>query len=77
MKNVTLEIIRDTEGFQDDLVVRCDGKEIGRGSFGGEPEDNSIGRTYRWVPKIIGTLAIALGAEVSPIVTRDRTEEDD
>jgi len=45
--------------------IFIDGKMVGSGSFGGEPEDNSEGRDYAWVIPTIKSLASSLGANVT------------
>lgn len=45
-------------------IVEVDGEEIGRGRYGGEPEDNCRFRDYGWVECILKTLAEELGAKV-------------
>ena len=44
--------------------VLVDGVLIGQGSYGGEPEDNSRWRDYRWVEPLLKKLAEVLGASV-------------
>lgn len=47
-----------------ELVVYKDGAEIARGSYGGEPEDNCVGRDYAWVRPVIAQIIRELGGEV-------------
>jgi len=47
-----------------ELVVLVDGAEVARGSYGGEPEDNTCYRDYSWVRDAIETVSKKLGAEV-------------
>lgn len=48
-----------------ELRVYVDGEQLPLvGYFGGEPEDNTRGRTYRWVDSLLSMLADRLGAEV-------------
>lgn len=56
-------------------IVEIDGKEIGRGRYGGEPEDNYRFRHYGWVENLIGKVAKALGAEVEKEVKTLTPEE--
>ena len=51
-------------GDRTELVIYKDGVEYFRGSYGGEPEDNSHYRSYAWVAKAIAKVAAELGAEV-------------
>ena len=63
-----IELVYETEKTEWDerteLVVLADGEEIARGSYGGEPEDNSHHRDYSWVRDAIAAVAVTLGAEV-------------
>ena len=45
-------------------------------NYGGDPEDNSRNRDYRWVEPLLKKLAESLGAEVT-IEVEDRGERDD
>ncbi len=47
-----------------DLVIYKDGVEFFRGSYGGEPEDNTHYRDYNWVAEAVAMVAKELGAEV-------------
>lgn len=53
------------------LVVELDGKFLGSGGFGGEPEDNMRCRDYAWVEPLLVDLAQALGAEVEQVELKD------
>jgi hypothetical protein len=44
--------------------VYVDDELVGGGSYGGEPEDNSIHRDYAWVEIVLADLAKKLGADV-------------
>lgn len=60
--------------YEDEVIgveVFIDGKSIGRGGFGGEPEDNSENRDYGWVIPMLNKLAKELGAEVEETETND------
>ena len=48
----------------DTIEVFVNGKSIGKGYYGGEPEDNSRSRDYVWVEEVIKSLAKELGATV-------------
>lgn len=48
----------------DEIEVLVDGHSMGTGHFGGEPEDNTKYRDYRWVEPMLVKLANSLGAEV-------------
>lgn len=66
--NIELEYQTETTKFGDErteLVIFVDDKELCRGSYGGEPEDNSHYRDYSWVRDAIQTVAEALGANVT------------
>lgn len=56
----------------DTVRVLVDGKEIGRGTYGGEPEDNTRSRQYSWVEPLLGKLSEELDATIS----YTQTEED-
>lgn len=47
-----------------ELIIQVDGEEIARGSYGGEPEDNSHYRDYDWVRRALEVLAKKLGHNV-------------
>jgi len=51
-------------GDRTELVIYLDDKEFYRGSYGGEPEDNTYYRDYSWVRDAMEGLAKALGANV-------------
>jgi len=62
-----VDLIYETEtswNERTELVVKIDGVEVARGSYGGEPEDNTYYRDYSWVRDAIETVAQKLGAEV-------------
>jgi hypothetical protein len=67
--------IDDYWGSHTDLVVLMDGVEVGRGSYGGEPEDNTHFRHYDWVRELIATVAKKLGAEVELSAKEIQTDE--
>lgn len=46
------------------IEVFLDGKSLGWGGYGGEPEDNSRHRDYSWVEAILERVAEGLGAKV-------------
>jgi len=63
-KKVTIRV-EDTDGYEPTSIeVLVDGKPIGDGSIGGEPEDNNIVRSYSWIVPLVHDLAKKLGAEV-------------
>lgn len=68
MPTVRIERVFVEDGSEADPYyetrVYVDGEFIGRGDYGGEPEDNSIFRGYDWVQPILAKLAEKLGAEV-------------
>lgn len=57
------EVIGDWDS-RDRIEIWVDGKSIGGGSYGGEPEDNTRSRDYSWVEDVIAELAKELGATV-------------
>ena len=65
---VTIKSITDYEfdvyNCHEITSVEIDGKRIGGGWYGCEPEDNRRCRTYKWVEQLLKTLAEKLGAEV-------------
>ena len=67
MRNVRLEYFTENSDWDErtQLVVYVDDKELYRGHYGGEPEDNSHYRDYSWVRDAMGELAKELGAEVT------------
>jgi hypothetical protein len=62
-------------GDRTDLVIYKDGVQFFRGSYGGEPEDNSHYRDYSWVSEAIAKVARELGAEVEHTSTDLKAEE--
>jgi len=61
---VVISLTSDKYESNVELTVTLDGKVIGKGSYGGAPEDNREYRTYSWVRPLLGDLAKALGADV-------------
>lgn len=55
---------KDKYGFSETTRVYVNDKQIGEGTYGGEPEDNLRCRDYSWVEDLFATLAKSLGAEV-------------
>lgn len=55
------------------VEVIVDGRKIGGGWFGGEPEDNYEFRRYRWVVPLLKKLALELDAVVEE-TARDAEE---
>lgn len=53
------------------VSLELDGKDIGGGEFGGEPEDNSAERDYRWVVPAFEKLATQAGLTVSVVEFKD------
>jgi hypothetical protein len=68
MPKVQIQIVTRPNNWENSTlrVILPDGTKI-EGMVGGEPEDNSIFRTYCWIPDIIEALAKALGAEVEQL----------
>ena len=68
MENRKVVIKSMTEETDDDVfeqtIVEIDGKRIGQGSYGSEPEDNTRYRHYGWVENLIKKVAEELGADV-------------
>ena len=62
IKSITTE--NKYTDYRDEVEVFINGKSLGRGVYGGEPEDNSRGRDYSWVEPLLKQLAEELGAEV-------------
>ncbi len=60
IKSITLQ---DDYDISEMTVVEVDGKEIGRGRYAGEPEDNFRFRDYSWVESLLEKLSKELGAE--------------
>jgi hypothetical protein len=57
--------VGDTYRYERELTrVSVDGQELCTGSYGGEPEDNSRRRDYRWVEPLLQQLSARCGAEV-------------
>jgi hypothetical protein len=71
---VKLDFVREETGWGDfeSVDVYVDGKRVGGGTYGGEPEDNTRCRDWAWVEHTIECLSKALGAEVE---VSERTEE--
>ena len=46
--------------FSESTKVYVDGKLIGEGDYGGEPEDNMRCRNYAWVENLLCKLVLAL-----------------
>lgn len=69
MKNVKVVMSEITTPRNDypryELNVFVDGELIGGGGYGGEPEDNTHYRDYKWVQELVVELAKELGAEVT------------
>lgn len=67
MPKVTIKSITG-DNFENNInemtIVEVDGKEIGRGWYGGEVEDNYRFRHYGWVEILLKRLAESLGAEI-------------
>ena len=60
------KVIREDDGITS-IEVELDGQEIGGGTFGGEPEDNTENRDYSWVTPLVKRLAQKLGADVETV----------
>lgn len=68
--NITINVTKSTDDYGDedgraDVEVLADGAPVAAGRIGGEPEDNQIGRDYRWVVPALEALAKACGATVT------------
>lgn len=65
---------------QEITIVEIDGIEVGRGTYGGEPEDAYRCRDYGWVEILIEKVAEKLGAKVEldvKTLTPDEWEQAD
>lgn len=77
MTKVQIKIVYSGEyGQYASVDVLIDGQSVGHGSIGGEPEDNSIERDYKWIRPTIQSLAEKLGAEVE-VIEEESGEDDD
>lgn len=68
MTAVTIQIIRaPNAGWRGQTGIRLiiDGEVVDTASYGGEPEDNSEYRDYKWVKEMLALLARKLGASAS------------
>jgi hypothetical protein len=73
MPNAKVTIAVETFGEYDErasVVVSVDGKRVGGGGMGGEPEDNTRCRDWSWVEPTLEALAKALGADVELTETK-------
>lgn len=61
---VTMRIADSDDDNYSTIKIELDGKQIADGWYGGEPEDNSRTRSYRWVQTAIRAVAESLGAKV-------------
>jgi hypothetical protein len=81
MPTVRIERVCEVSDYGDHYSTRVyvDDKLVGKGSYGGEPEDNSIFRDYSWVPALLTDLATKLGAKVEQkrITENAENAEDD
>jgi len=77
MKKLTIRtvILEDYYDMREKDEFYLDGEKIGEGYYGGEPEDNSKGRDYRWVSEVIQKIAESLGAELE--LKQDRVNKED
>lgn len=50
--------------YYEKVEIRLNDEVLIEGEYGGEPEDNDRGRTYKWVDDLIVKLAERFGAEV-------------
>jgi len=68
----------DKDSFEqyETTIVEIDGKEIGKGHYGGEPEDNTRGRDYKWVELLLEKIAKELGADVEIEKIEPKTQEE-
>lgn len=69
IKRVKIETVKVLNAFMDGDIqyqthLYVDDKHVSMGEYGGEPEDNSIHRDYKWVEEMLEQLAMALGAKV-------------
>lgn len=56
--------LQDDGDYREKDEFYINGERIGVGYYGGEREDNSKKRDYRWVAEIVQLVAERLGAEV-------------
>lgn len=57
------------------VTVCLNGAVIAEGTFGGEPEDNSRHRDYKWVVKAMAALAEGLGADIEIVETEGSADD--
>ena len=69
IKSIT---VYDKYGYHDETEVWLDGKLIGNGGYGGEPEDNYRSRDYDWVEPLLKSLAEQLGADVEITIVDEK-----
>ena len=67
----------DEYGETHSTAVTVDGNFVGGGFYGGEPEDNSMYRTYKWVEPLLVALSKALGAKIEESLVDNWTNDDD
>jgi len=60
---IDIEIEDNYDISQAMLSLSVDGRVIGSGCIGGEPEDNTLGRDYNWIAPLMKQLAQELGAK--------------
>ena len=70
---VRIESVTEKSKYGDFELTRIyvDDVLVGEGSYGGEPEDNSRSRDYRWVEGLLEDLATELGAEVEIVEIKE------
>ena len=59
------------------ITLRLNGAVIAEGTFGGEPEDNSRHRDYKWVVEAMAALAEGLGADIEIVETEGSADDED
>lgn len=75
---VEIRIVREEDGwsgFRHRADVYVDGEFVTGGSYGGEPEDNTRWRDYKWVEESLRQLALSLGAAAEITETDERSAE--
>jgi hypothetical protein len=75
-KKVELKFAHWANDYNDgyELTIFVDGQELPVwAQYGGEPEDNSRHRSYKWVEEALKQVAESLGAEVIITETEETT----
>lgn len=53
--------------YSQTVRITVNGVVVASGRYGGEPEDNTRTRDYRWVERAVSAVARALGADVEVV----------